>query len=730
MHVTRSTLGVLTLACLASATASANPTSLSAAPADTAFSVGGQSVLIDVLANDGALGTDLRLLKAFKPAHGSVAIENGQVRYTPAPGYDGTDVFTYMVQAKGSQPRTGQVTMTVGTGGAAVRLSGQVVDDPIPGATVTVLVGGLSFSAVADAAGYYVLDIASLEGSDFVTIRASGTSATGAPVDFVSVVGEIARLSNQAGTDGVLALDENNQVNVTHISTAQYALLTQANGGTEVDSDTGLQQLVQNINIDQLLQLAAIINLVVDGGEPLPAGVDNVLALIQDPVALETFKTSLDPGQLDAAVAAVTAGTADLTGFGAGRIPTGYAIVFPGDTGTIRVGVLGQSLLTLAGTTGGATAGTGSYINQEFRSDAGASWSVIDNRLMVTPNVPFQGVGYDSTTCAIQDLLVRTTTHSLMLTRLQDGAGVDYLEVSPQYTRTYEDLLPADGCPAPPADSGTHSYRALGFEDGLGELPYTAGEALGTMMLPHYRPEQYPAPGVASAWGAALFDFATSEVRIPGVQPTFSWSIGGGRLRLGTTDASTAQPMAYELRRYQSDGRKGEGVMAVATRPDGSRAVVYSLVSRVDGSLVFDAAMLPARWRSGFDISQFQPRPEDDFGFFLRLSGDAAQTGIYENVIYRATDGTAQTILFAPFTWSAAPNLMEASSYRLPPHNTTWCAVGVNGCKIWRSRQWVPVSRDGNRIYVLERLTFETQGFGPDPILIGERPNFYEIDPL
>ena len=58
------------------------------------------SVLIDVLANDfledGSTGTKAIDPSGFTgPAHGSVAIESGQVRYTPAGNYFGLDSFVY-----------------------------------------------------------------------------------------------------------------------------------------------------------------------------------------------------------------------------------------------------------------------------------------------------------------------------------------------------------------------------------------------------------------------------------------------------------------------------------------------------------------------------------------------------------------------------------------------------------------------------------------------------------
>ena len=119
----------------------AKPSLPTAAP-DIAVTPTDLAVHIVVLANDYELGGGLRLLKAFKPGHGSVRIEGDDVVYTPEPGFAGSDQFQYLVQPQGAQPRVGTVTVEVGGGGVMLRLSGQVVDNPIPGAVVTVSVGG------------------------------------------------------------------------------------------------------------------------------------------------------------------------------------------------------------------------------------------------------------------------------------------------------------------------------------------------------------------------------------------------------------------------------------------------------------------------------------------------------------------------------------------------------------------------------------------------------------
>jgi hypothetical protein len=723
--------GLLLLSALAAAPSFAAHDGLQEATADSAIVRTGESVLIDVLANDAEVGASRRLVNVLPAGNGRTRVENGQVRYTPAPGFEGADQFRYLVQAPKSPPRIGIVDVDVGSGAVNLSLSGQVVDDPIPFATVTVSVGGFDFTATADENGHYTIDIAALSGGDLVTVTAVGTSGTGAPVYFKSLVGAIARLDAEAGADGILTMDENNQVNATHLSTAQYVLLADANGGTPPATDDDLLQLTQNINLDELIELAAVIKLVVDGGESLPAGVDNVLELISDETALDAFVEALDPGQLDDAIADVADESGDLAGFSPTRMAVGYTAIFPGDTGTIRVGVGGQFLVHFDGV--GATSGTGEITDFTFRDDPGITWAIVDDELHVRLDQPlvFEIDEFFADDCWWHR--VQTFT-GYDITRLQDGATVDYLQVHSTGSNVYTDPDPTDAC-VPPEDNefgDEGAWTMLGFEEGAGELPFGATESFGTMMLPYYRPGMYANSPNTAPWGAGLFDFATSQTQAAGFDPTFGWSVSGGRLRLTLTDL-VAGVRDLEYRRYQTDGRKGEGVMAIVTDAAGRKAALYTLAVRVDGSLpAFTLAMLPGRWRSGFDISQFPGETQVATGFFLRMHDDAARTGVFESVAYDSL-GNLVTSLFPPMTWGVGSGeyagMMEALTFTRPGFGRlAWCDVGVDaGCALWRRRTWTPLAIDGNRVYVLERLNY-TVVAGPE--LVAERANFYEVGPI
>lgn len=685
---------------------------LKTAADDLAVTQPGQSVLIDVLGNDHALGGDLRLLKAFKPAHGIATIENGRVRYTPAPGFQGSDSFRYMAQSGQSQPGQATVNVEVGQGGVRLRLVGRVVDEPIPFATVKVSIGGFDFIANADAEGNYVLDIAALSGDAFVTLVATGTSPSGEPVSFYSVVGEIVRLASAAGSDGVLTRDEFNQVNVTNLSTAQYVLLTEANGGEPVDSDQELLPLTQNIDIDRMLELAAVIKLVVDDGVPLPEGVTDSLALISDADALAQFKASLAPDQLALAIDAVAQDPNLTPGYVAGGVPSGYSLVFAGAPGTIRAGISHPGVLSLTDASGSGGAAT--LVDLDVATDDQWTWSLSGGDLLLSKVVLEPVTYYENIpACSAQVMEVTETLQQLRLHRLQDGAGVDYLEASLESDRQLVDLDPEDGCAVPPSGPSLQVFTILGFEDRAGELPFAANESFGHFALASY------APGVGLFGGAAIFDFDTLTVDHVNLAPAFSASVVDGRLEMDVTDVATGQVVHQQYRRLQQDGAKGEGLMVLVTRPDGRQTASYGVAVRIDGSAVFAGAEPAGLWRSGFDISRFIGDGTIGNGFYLVNNADFTGN-------QRTIDTQGAVFNSFPYTWAVEVGSFVARSYRAPPYGVKNSCDGFDPCFLTRQRSWKPLARAGNRMYVLEEM-LERPNMAATLRLGAQRINFFEL---
>src|SRR5262249_10874041 len=76
----------------------APPDNAPTAVADAATLSEDGTTLIDVLANDTDPDGDALVISSPGSAsHGSVAIESGKVRYTPAANYFGSDAFTYQI---------------------------------------------------------------------------------------------------------------------------------------------------------------------------------------------------------------------------------------------------------------------------------------------------------------------------------------------------------------------------------------------------------------------------------------------------------------------------------------------------------------------------------------------------------------------------------------------------------------------------------------------------------
>jgi len=81
---------------------------------DAAATVGGQTVQIDVLANDSDPDDDPLSIESVGPPDGGTAeIQNGQVAYTPASSFTGTDVFPYTVSDGRGGTDIGTISVTV-----------------------------------------------------------------------------------------------------------------------------------------------------------------------------------------------------------------------------------------------------------------------------------------------------------------------------------------------------------------------------------------------------------------------------------------------------------------------------------------------------------------------------------------------------------------------------------------------------------------------------------------
>ena len=97
-------------------TVTAQPNRPPIAVNDTATTVVGVPVTVNVLANDSDPdGDPLTIVGVTTPANGSVVATATNVTYTPAPRFTGTDTFTYTIDDGRGGNATATVTITVGT---------------------------------------------------------------------------------------------------------------------------------------------------------------------------------------------------------------------------------------------------------------------------------------------------------------------------------------------------------------------------------------------------------------------------------------------------------------------------------------------------------------------------------------------------------------------------------------------------------------------------------------
>jgi hypothetical protein len=92
--------------------------------------------------------------------------------------------------------------------------------------------------------------------------------------------------------------------------------------------------------------------------------------------------------------------------------------------------------------------------------------------------------------------------------------------------------------------------------------------------------------------------------------------------------------------------------------------------------------------------------------------------------------GTAPPPPGIPWTWSIEAGHLWLRTYTYTGFGAqAHCDTADPSCTVTRMREWVPVSLDGNRVYVIERRYERLGGVGA-PVLTNEYPNFFEREEL
>ncbi len=587
-------------------------------------------------------------------------------------------------------------------------LQGQVTDSPIANATVAATVGDRSYEAVADENGNYELRVVARSNDEFVRLSATGSEAQ-PQVQFESLLGSAGRLIGDAGSDGVLSASENAQTDVTHFTTAQFALMVEANQGALPTDDAGLALLTEGISSDALVQGAALIQLVVDGGATLPDGVTDTLTLLTNPEATQTFIASLPEGVLDEAIANVADSTPASVAFAPGNISSEYALYFPSPVGTVQP-IDGGAMALLRIDTGLGDSGILQWYDSNLIADTSAIWSLVDGVITVTPTNP-RAQGTFVAQCTAPSGQVQRISEAVKweLRRIVRGV-IDTIELRAfSATRDVDPNACDDPLPPPTADT----FTMLAFKVDAG--PFVADDLAGARMLPFVADPAAGGLDVNSGFrNSAILDFDTGQLDAPGMQSSFTASLVDGRIEATLTRADGSASYEHEYRRYRSDGRKADSVLAFVTRSDGARAIAGGMSVKADQSLTFDTTNAPGIYRSGLELGDFRGFGNGDFPFFFQINDDAGRTVSFTSFGPTAAD--------EPFTiknrvWNIEGDLLVL--HRVP-------GGSLGGL---RDRDWLPIAIDGNRVYVRERRfsPFNDGAGGVIGSLSANFSNFYDL---
>lgn len=602
-------------------------------------------------------------------------------------------------------------------------LTGRIVDEPLPYATVKVTVGDQVFTTVANDKGEYSLDIVSVLLDSLVLIEATADNPNdpGTSVDLVSLAGTFSKILTEETVD------------VTNVTTASFILLIKANAGEPITTEEQLVTAEKSVDATELLQLAAVIKLIVDDpafsipedefGVPL---FDNLIDFISDAAAVDTFiadVTATDPDNnpLTDMMTEIVTSSGLLPGFVAANIPARYYDIPASAPGFLARGgsalEFDQDLMT--GQFLGQNQFSGLPIDQTF------DWSVVDGRLKVIFRTPVSQVSspfVQNTTATLAEinLIVNcagvtqvdalVSTISITYTLLSNGELVDQVQGDSNNLTDYFPI-PYD---CGDGNSGTIdlpdrleiSSGLSGLRDGsrLVAVPFTPALVEGEWATHSFFDNEDTVFGPV---GTGLFYEMVTHNADGSTNGLFSgdsnsWAIDNGDLVISYAGGVTHRMRILD----QLD--KEFGIYHEVT--DGAtRQAVYQLALKVNPAALFNSVELinnPGQfwggminsWVAGSSnstrLSDGSLNPAGWFGWRLQASP------VGDNVSSYLWDGTGDGV-FDNLFWDE-----QDVTWTLQPNGYVELFRSPHGSSLKR-RQWIPIEIDvaatgERRFYVME----------------------------
>lgn len=652
-----------------SGTPTPTPTPSPSAPvpgavADVATVSLNQSATLAVLQNDTVTnGGTLALIGAGTPAHGSATVSGSNIIYTPAPGYFGSDAFTYTMGA-GLATTTGQVTVTVA---ANLTLAGKVVDAPA-NASVTVTVGSKVTTTTTDASGNFSAPVALDTPASMISISAQGTGAQ-AYVKLTSLAGDSQQAVTAAGAAATLTPAMLPGLKVSAFSTALQAHATRKNGGAVPATQKALDDAAANVGASELLQMAAVIRSIT--GSPgvaprraLPAGAADVQALVNNTALYVPYVKLIPQDSLFAEIGAMY-GDAGLT-----SVPS----IAVAATRTLNL-YSNESCCAMAATEVVLNPdGSGSMLKDQQR--IAVTWARDANAVTLTLVTPIVRTELaDAGTVPPSQVLVQTQTNRFVLRQVAGGADHGFVTLTQAGTIHYPGGQREDG------NFASSSLLAFSEWARLTAAADVGGSTMGG--IPDVINPQ--AVGVRQLVLALAADGSASSAQLPGVAAT--WVAQGGKLvvNFGSGRVQTMARLAVAANGEERWlGRASSGT---------DHALYEFTVVRVQPGLSFTDAGAVNRWLSRPVLSEIS------ISLFVKLLASHAGTDEAQEL-----DGTV--VAFRNTSWSVDGGALVITNYSLPDGSAVAsCPAGVT-CTIRTQRSWSLLRSDAAGVFVFEMVRF------------------------
>lgn len=748
------------------------PNNAPVASDDSAETINGQSVTVNVLGNDSdADNDDLTIDSVSQPSDGTVSIENNQLVFTPSnASFAGTVNFSYTV-SDSEDSASANVSITVNQ---AVSFDGIVVGaESLNGVSVRVEIGEESFESELDTEGRFALDYqtSAVDSRDvsFALMQDQKLLYVGTPLTFDNIVA-------RRGSDVLFSYQSHKEMLVSPVSTAVEALRLRL---TSADQ----QAFEAQIDGDTLLQLAAISSLIAKGEL---TSQDTLFDVLNDDAQLEALARSL---LLDDEAVSVDSenqnGVEGIVAVGT-RLQTEMDEVRSLVAPLIRIGTdaqtnsalpaAAQSAPTQANSSVKKTAantelladyyqlkpsyegriasynfvgaqltlmqdGTGTYFAEHASSSV--SWEEGSEDLIVTLDTPIP-IEFDLslTTLNVRGLIdpevyseainrlgnVSYTTfmNSFTLTRLFNGENVDIISTD------FEVNVKINEDPDFPPET-YEDARELGVDDYLRTLtqdleyvetalqtkiPFTAEEVTGVwgFAIAGSAPVQSSTNGDVRELAGVFADLVTFDAD-GSMQSQFhdkagTWQINDdGTLTVNQTDG-------YEVTYTRiSQDEQANGMLIRASNQDGAsfsqfRMAIKRSSDQLDLSLMRKPEFL---WNGNWGLSNPNNYNADgsfkNTGYFgFQFSNDETVPSYLLGFLYRINPEVEIVIR------NRARHLVEGENNLVYIERRSSeteianadCDVDEPTCRTWLRRQWTPLGQTEDRYYVLEHFYFNT----------------------